>query len=115
MEQKNEFMFVFRLEPNPNFQPTEADLAEMHQTWGAFFGGIAGQGKLVSTFQLGFEGKLIAADKTVTDGIYIASNETISGNMVVNADTIEEATEMAKLCPILQMGGTIEVRSIQPM
>jgi hypothetical protein len=115
MEKKTEFMFVFRLEPNPNFQPTEAQLAEMHQTWGAFFGNIAGQGKLVSTHQLGFEGKQIAADQTVTDGIYVSSSETISGNMVVNADTIEEATEMAKQCPILQMGGTIEVRSIQAM
>jgi hypothetical protein len=115
MEQKNEFMFVFRLEPNPNFKPTEDQLNEMSQTWGAFFGNIAGQGKLVSTHQLGFEGKQIAPDKTVKDGIYVSSSETITGNMIVNADNIEEATEMAKQCPILQMGGTIEVRSIQPM
>jgi hypothetical protein len=115
MEKKNEFMFVFRLEPNPDFQPTAEQLAEMHQTWGAFFGGIAGQGKLVSAHQLGFEGKQIAADGSVADGIYVSGSETISGNMVVNADTLDEATEMAKQCPILAMGGTIEVRSIQPM
>jgi hypothetical protein len=115
MEQKKEFMFVFRLEPNPNYQPTEADLIEMGQTWGAFFGGIAGQGKLVSTHKLGYEGKQIASDKTVTDGIYFSDSKTISGNLIVNADSIDEAIEMAKQCPILQMGGIIEVRSIEPM
>jgi hypothetical protein len=115
MEQKKEFMFVFRLEPNPNFQPTEAQLAEMGQTWGAFFGGIASQGKMVSTHKLGYEGKQIASDKTVTDGIYLFNSQTISGNLIVNADTMDEATQMALECPILQMGGTIEVRSIEPM
>jgi hypothetical protein len=28
---------------------------------------------------------------------------------------MEEATEMAKGCPILKMGGTVEVRDIIPM
>jgi hypothetical protein len=115
MEQKNEFMFVFRLEPNPNFQLTPEQLEEMGQTWGAFFGGIAGQGKMVITHKLGYEGKLIASDKSVTDGIYISDGKTISGNLIVNADTLEEVTQMALTCPILQMGGTIEVRSIEPM
>jgi len=35
--------------------------------------------------------------------------------MVVRANTLAEATEMAKDCPILKMGGTVEVRSINPM
>jgi hypothetical protein len=115
MEKKNEFMFVFRLEPNPNFQPTEEQLNEMGQTWGAFFGNLAGQGKLVSTHKLGYEGAMIAADQSVTDGIYIANGQTISGNLIVNASSIIEAIALAKQCPILDMGGTIEVRSIEPM
>jgi hypothetical protein len=115
MEQKNEFMLVFRYEPNFDHQPTEAEMAEMHQQWGAFFGNIAGQGKLVSTYQLGFEGKKISSDMVVQDGIYLSENQTLSGNMVITADSITEATELAKLCPILSMGGSIEVRSIIPM
>ncbi len=115
MSQKNEFMLMFRYEPNFDFQPTEAEMNEMHQQWGAFFGNIAGQGKMVSTHQLGFEGKQISSSKLVTDGIYIADGQTLSGNMVITAESIEEATELAKLCPILLMGGTIEVRSIMPM
>lgn len=115
MVQTNEFMLVFRFEPNNNYQPTEVELNEMHQAWGAFIGNIAIQEKLVSTHQLSFEGKQIFADKSVIDAIYISNNETIAGNMIVKANSIDEATEMAKNCPILAMGGTVEVRAIQPM
>jgi hypothetical protein len=115
MTQQTEFMLVFRFEPNMNHQPTEAELNEMHQHWGAFFGSIAGQGKLVSTHQLGFEGKQITADGAVTDGIHIVNKQTMGGNLIVKAASIDEAIEIGKQCPILHMGGTVEVRSIQPM
>ncbi len=115
MVQKKEFMLVFRYEPQQNYQPTEAEMNEMHQQWGAFIGNIAIQEKLVSTHQLGFEGKQITADLSVSDGIYIADKQTLGGNMIVKANTMNEAVEMAKQCPILLMGGTVEVRNIQPM
>jgi len=115
MVQNNEFMLVFRYEPNNNYQPTEAEMIEMHQQWGAFIGNIAIQEKLVSTHQLGFEGKQVFADQSVVEGIYISGNQTMGGNMIVKANSIDEAVEMAKNCPVLLMGGTVEVRAIQPM
>jgi len=115
MVQKNEFMLLFRFEPNFNYQPTEAEMGEMHQHWGAFIGQIALEEKLVSTHQLGFEGKQIFADSSLQEGIYISNKQAIAGNMIVKANTIEEAIEMAKSCPILHLGGSVEVRSIQPM
>ena len=115
MEKKNEFMLVFRFEPNFSYQPSEAEMTEMHQQWGAFIGNIAIQEKLVSTHQLGFEGKQVSADKTVNEGLHISDNLTLAGNMIVKANTIDEAVQMAKECPILVMGGSVEVRAIQPM
>jgi hypothetical protein len=108
-------MLVFRYEPNNSYQPTEAEMNEMHQQWGTFIGQIAMQEKLVSTHQLGFEGKQILADKSVVEGIHVSNNQTLGGNMIVRANSLEEAVEMAKNCPILMMGGAVEVRSIQPM
>lgn len=115
MEQKKEFMLMFRFEPNFNYQPTAAEMDEMHRQWGAFIGNIAIQEKLVSTHQLGFEGKQISADQTVTSGMYISENQLLAGNMVVKANSLDEAVEMAKDCPILLMGGTVEIRNILPM
>jgi len=114
MVQTNEFMLVFRLEPS-NQQPTAVEIDEMHQQWGAFIGNIAIQEKLVSTYQLSFEGKQIMADKSVTEGIHISENLVLAGNMIVKANTLSEAAEIAKNCPILSMGGTVEVRGIQSM
>ena len=113
MVQNNEFMLVFRIEPNFTYQPTEMN--EMHQNWGAFIGNISIKEKLVSTHQLGFKGRQIFADKTVTEGIHISNMQTLGGNMIIKANSMEEAVEIAKDCPILLMGGSVEVRVINPM
>lgn len=115
MKEAKEFMMIFRFEPNFDYQPTEEEQTAQHQAWGAFIGNIAVQEKLVSTHQLGFEGVQINADTSEKSGICVAENQTLGGNMVVKANSIAEATQMAKNCPILQMGGTVEVRSIIPM
>jgi hypothetical protein len=114
MTQQQEFMLVFRFTPS-NEQPTPEQMAEMHKTWGEFFGAIAMEGKLVSTHQLGFEGKQITADHSIHDGIYVSEGVTLGGNLIVKADSIDEATAIGKKCPILLMGGSVEVRSILPM
>ncbi len=110
----NEFMLLFRFQPT-NEQPTAQQLQEMQKQWGEFIGNIAMQGKLVSTFQLGFEGTQISADRTIKEGFYIAEGQTLSGNMVLKAESMEVATDLAKKCPILFMGGTVEVRNLIPM
>ena len=115
MVQKKEFMLLFRFEPSNDYQPTEAEMNEQHQQWGAFIGNMAIQEKLVSTYQLGFEGNQILPNKTVVNGFHIAEKQTLGGNMTVTANSLDEATEMAKACPILSMGGTVEVRQINPM
>ncbi len=115
MSQQNEFMLIFRFEPNFEHQPTEAELAEMGQQWGAYYGELGGQGKMVSTTQLGFEGVQISANKSTNEGIHISDKQTLGGNLIVKVDTMEEAVEIGKKSPILLMGGTVEVRSILPM
>jgi hypothetical protein len=115
MVQSKEFMLLFSFEPNNDYQPTEIEMAESHQQWGAFIGKLAIEERLVSTHQLGFEGKRIFADKSIHEGINIAENKTLGGNMILKARNLDQAVELAKGCPILSMGGTVEVRNITPM
>ena len=114
MNNQLEFMLLFRFEPS-NEQPTPEQLKEMENHWGGFIGNVASQGKLVSTYQLGFDGKRIFADQTSEEGIYVSEGLTLGGNMIIKASSIEEATSIAKNCPILQMGGSVEVRDIVPI
>jgi hypothetical protein len=115
MKNSNEFMLVFRFDPSTDYNPSPAELEASHQAWGGFIGNIALQEKFVSTYQLGFEGLQISADKSTKEGIHVANSQTLGGNMIVRAHSLAEAAEMAKGCPILAMGGSVEVRSITPM
>lgn len=59
------------------------------------------------------EGKHIKGnDKIVTDGPYIEAKEGVSGFYFLLANSIEEATKIAKGCPSLNIGGTVEIREI---
>ena len=115
MKKEQIFMMLFRFTPDFSHQPSEGERAAMKQQWGSFIGNIAISEKLVSTYQLGFEGNVIQADLSVGDKVLIAEQQVVGGNMVVKANSMEEAATLAKDCPILKMGGTVEIRSIIPM
>lgn len=115
MENTNQYMMIFRYTPDPNYQPTPEQQEASNTAWGTFIGNIAIAEKLVTTSQLGFEAIQIAADGSQTEGVHFADGQTLGGNLVVKAQTMEEAVSLAKGSPILDMGGTVEVRSIIPM
>lgn len=54
-------------------------------------------------------------DTVVTDGPYIESKELVSGYYLINANSLDEAAELAKGCPVLRLGGSVEVREIMKM
>lgn len=108
-------MLLFRYPANSTQAPSEEALSEMHRQWGAFIGNLALQEKLISTHQLGDQGCQLHADGTVESGMQMQAGIAIGGNMIVRASSLHEAADMAKHCPILLMGGSVEVRDIQPM
>jgi len=108
-------MMLFRFEPNSEYQSTAEEMNEQHQQWGAFIGNLAIKEKLVSTYKLGFNGKQLQSDLTVSEGINISDGKTLGGNMIVKAQSMEEAVELSKACPILKMGGSVEIRNLLEM
>ncbi|MDB5154129.1 MAG: transcription initiation protein, partial [Mucilaginibacter sp.] len=77
-------------------------------------GGIAAQNKFVSGTGLLFDGaRVVGHNNVVTDGPFGEIKETIGGLIIVKADSVNEAVEFAKGCPVLQgEGNTMEVRKI---
>lgn len=111
MENVKDFMLLFRMELNPAFQPTPEQMQAMKSAWGNWIGGIAQQAKLVSSHQLGYEGIQLTANGNTQSGYAVKEGQSVSGNLVLKAESMAEATEIAKGCPILHMGGTVEVRN----
>jgi hypothetical protein len=80
----------------------------------AWFDELARQGKLKAAQPLHDEGKIVSGRKTrtVADGPFAESKETIAGYLLVRVDSIEEAVEIAKGWPLLDVGATVEVRPV---
>ena len=86
------------------------------KAWMDWMGGIAAKGNLANQGnRLGSAGKVVKPNNIITDGPYTEIKELIGGYSVINADSLEEAAEIAKGCPILEVGGNVEVREINKM
>ena len=108
-----DFMMLFHSEPDPNMEPTPEDIEAEIKLWQDSIGGIAAQGKLKHSGEaLGFEGKTLHSDGSITDGPYAEVKEIVGGFIIVSAENIEDAAELAKGCPGLGNGGKVEVRDI---
>lgn len=107
-----EFALIFRLKDISDFKPSPEQMQE-RMNW---LGSIAAQNKLVdkgnTLLPLQGSAKTLKPGNVVTDGPYTEIKEFISGYIIVRADTIDEAVEVAKGNPIFKIGGNIEVREI---
>jgi len=108
-----EYMLIFRHEDGQKVASPEQIQIWMKQTrdW---IGGIAAQNKFTGGNGLPFDdAKVVQSNKMVTNGPFGEIKETIGGYVIVKADSVDEAVEFAKGCPVLQgEGNSVEVRKI---
>ena len=109
----DEFVLLMRHMDGSKTASPEQMQAWMKQTMD-WIGGIAAQNKFVAGTGLPFDdARVVSSDKMVTNGPFGEIKETIGGYIIVKADSVEEAVEFAKGCPVLQgEGNTVEVRKV---
>jgi len=75
---------------------------------------IAAKNKFISGTGLPFDdARVVRQNNVVTNGPFGDIKETIGGFIIVKAETVEEAVEFAKGCPVLQgEGNSVEVRKV---
>lgn len=112
-----DFLFVFRRDfVSSQEQPSPQQMQDMMNNWQQWMNSLAAQNNLVSSgSRLASEGKVVKQKNMVTDGPYIEIKEAIGGYIIVRAETLEAAAELAKGCPILLIGGNVEVRQVIAM
>jgi len=96
-----------------------ADRNAVMQEMFGYVGDLAGRGKLKGGGPLQGTDRSATVRKrggrvTAVDGPYTETKEIIGGYFLVEADSLEEAVELAKGCPAAAFGG-IEVRELIPM
>jgi hypothetical protein len=109
----DEFILIFRHQDGNTVASPEQMQIWMKQTMD-WIGGIAAQNKFSGGNGLSYtDAKVVGHNNVVTNGPFGEIKETIGGYVIVKADSVDEATEFAKGCPVLQgEGNTVEVRKI---
>jgi hypothetical protein len=108
----SEFTFLFR--GRRTFDSPEQ--AQKHtQRWMAWMKELEAQGHLRERgHPLEPGGKLVTGpQKLVTDGPYAEAKDVVGGFIVIEARDLAQAAELCGGCPILEGGGSVEVRPIQ--
>ncbi len=109
-----EFALLFR---HPNFdglsKSSPQEMQALQKKWQNWSSSISSQGKLVNQgMRLSLEGKVLKSGGVVTDGPFAEIKEMLASFIVVKAENIDEAVTLAHGCPILEGGGSVEIRPI---
>lgn len=88
---------------------TEAEQQAVMAAWGSWYGNL-GQAVVDSGNPFG-PSAAVAADGTVKEG----APSALTGYTILSADSIDRAAELAKGCPIISSGGTIEIYETFPV
>jgi hypothetical protein len=110
------FMFIFRgggYATPESLSPTElqAHLAR----WNAWTNELLAAGRLAGAHPLDHPptGKTVRGrERVVTDGPYAESKDLVSGTVIVEAASLEAASDLARGCPIFELDGSVEVRPV---
>ena len=109
-----EFLLVFRRDfTTQELQLSPEKMQAMMKPWQDWMGSLAAQNKLASAGnRLNKEGRVVKPGNVVTNGPYVEIKEAIGGYIIIRATDFDEAAELSKGCPVLQIGGNVEVRQL---
>lgn len=109
-----EFAFLYRGR-DTNRSPEQ--MQQSLRQWTAWFQRLSELGHIRDIgFPLEDGGKVTRGGrKTITDGPFAEAKDVVCGFTLVLARDLEAAAELARGCPILDGGGSVEVRPILKM
>jgi hypothetical protein len=110
-----EFLLVFRTDYISTPEATAEQMKAMTQQWIDWMTNMKQQDKLVTNGKRLHNTGMVVKPNLVTNGPYTDIKESIGGFSIIQAASYEEAAELAKGCPILTIGGNVEVREILQM
>ena len=112
-QDKNQYLLLFRgTDWSKSLSPEE--MQNVASQWMAWFKRLSEQGKVLGGSPLDTEGKVVSGKngRTISDGPFTESKEAIGGYFLLQVETMEEAVAIARECPGLPHGATVEVRHI---
>jgi hypothetical protein len=108
-----EYMLLFR-GPHWDRGLSTDELQQVMNKVMAWFEGLSERGKIKGAQPLGGQGRVISGTdgQFVVDGPFTETKEAVGGYLVLQADSANEAVEIARSIPTLRYGVSVEVRPI---
>ena len=108
------YLFVYRSGKDSRDTMTPEEMQQILQKWQAWIAeGLQSGWMLDPGDGLKREGRVVNAKQVVTDGPFVEAKDVVGGFSIVQANTLDAAAELAKGCPVLLRGGTVEVRPLE--
>ena len=114
----SEFIYLFRIGQAAQREAmgTPDHAQKSMQKWLAWMRELETKGHLKNAGQpLEQAGKVVRRGKDVTDGPYVEVKDLVAGFTIIQANDLAEAAELSHGCPILESGGSVEVRPVMQM
>ena len=113
--ESSDYMLLFR-STNWDKDLSPRDLQRIMSETMAWFDRIREQGRHKGAQPLFGEGRIVSGKKgrTVADGPFAESKEAVAGYLLLAARDFDEAVEIARGWPLLECGGTVEIRPVAP-
>jgi hypothetical protein len=111
----SEFVFLYRGGERPTGSPEQ--MQQQMQKWMGWMKELAEKGHIKDPgHPLERTGKLVTGkQKIVTDGPFAETKDVVGGYTLVQARDLGHAVELTSGCPILDIGGFVEVRPVMQM
>jgi hypothetical protein len=108
-----EFTFLFRGTGDSSSSPEQ--MQKSMQRWIAWFKELGEKGHIkYPGHPLEAGGQVVKGrQKTVHDGPYAEAKDIVNGFTLIEAKDLSQAVELSKGCPILDAGGSVEVRPVR--
>lgn len=105
----NEFLLVFQTDYHTQLTPEQ--LQKHLKNWQEWLISLAVNDMLASKLKRwDKKGKVLQHDQSVIAGPYAECKKSIDGMIVIYATCYEEAKQIAQGCPVLELGGIVEIR-----
>ena len=110
----SEYVYLYR---NGRQDRTPEESQSIMQKWLAWMKDLTASGNLKDPGQpLEAEGKVVnGKGRPVTDGPFAEAKDLVGGYTLIEAGSLDQAAELAKGCPIFEVGGSVEVRPVMKM
>lgn len=111
-----EFVLIFRLDIlSKDAQPDQTQMQIYMQQWMQWLNKLTQKDRLAdSGNHLQYSGRVLRADGSISQKPYASGKESVAGFLNIFAKDLDEATLLAKDCPILQgsESNSVEIREI---